>query len=189
MAEVARRRGRLAENGGYTLAEMIVVLAILGIVVAALAQLFVSGSRAEADMSNRFDAQQDARLALDGLRREIHCASGVTGTPTTSSITFTLDKYCPSNTTGAVASYTWCVQGAAAPYTLWRYSGAACSGSGRQLAGNLTTPAVFPTYTAPVPGGNLGTVSVDLPVDLSPGDAKQRYELKDDIVLRNTRLP
>jgi hypothetical protein len=44
---------------------------------------------------------------------------------------------------------------------------------------------VFTTYTAPS-GGNLGTLSVDLPVDLTPSDTKQRYDLKDDIVLRNT---
>ena len=35
-------------------------------------------------------------------------------------------------------------------------------------------------------GGQLGTLSVDLPVDLKPADAKQRYKLQDDIVLRNT---
>ena len=185
-----RLRGRLAESGGYTLTEMMVVLAILGIVLTALTQVFVSGSKAEADMSNRFRAQQNARLALDGLRREIHCASAVTGT--TSSITITLGTYCPSNTTGAAASFTWGTTGAAAPYTLWRYSGTACSGTGKPRVGNLTTPAVFTAYTPPdtPPGsGTLGTLRVDLPVDLTPGDAKQRYELKDDIVLRNTIRP
>ena len=44
---------------------------------------------------------------------------------------------------------------------------------------------VFTTYTALV-SGNLGTLSVDLPVDLTPSDTRQRYELKDDIVLRNS---
>ena len=49
----------------------------------------------------------------------------------------------------------------------------------------LTTGAVFTQYTQPA-GGLLGTLSVDLPVDLKPADAKQRYKLQDDIVLRNT---
>ena len=189
---IARLRARLVESGGYSLSEMIVVLAILGIVLAALVQLFVSASHAQVDMNNRFQAQQNARLALDGLRREIHCASAVTGTPPTTSITITLGAYCPTNTTGAAASFTWCTKdkngtpgGGVAPYTLWRYSGISCSGSGRQWAGNLTTGTVFSSYTAPA-GGNLGFISVDLPVDLTPGDAMQRYELKDDIVLRNT---
>ena len=49
-------------------------------------------------MSNRFQAQQNARLALDKLRREIHCTSGVSPTaqlPRTS-ITITLGSYCPT---------------------------------------------------------------------------------------------
>jgi hypothetical protein len=33
---------------------------------------------------------------------------------------------------------------------------------------------------------SLGKLSVALPVDLTPGDTKQRYTLNDDIVLRNT---
>jgi prepilin-type N-terminal cleavage/methylation domain-containing protein len=194
---IARVRGRLAESGGYTLSEMIVVLTILLIVVAGLGQLFESASKAEVDMSNRFRAQQNARLALDGLRREIHCANAVTmGTLPTSSITITLGKYCPSNTTGATASFTWCTVGAAAPYTLWRYTGTSCSGAGKPWVSNLTTPSgdlttpprVFTGYTAPV-NGSLGTLSVDLPVDLTPSDAKQRYDVKDDIVLRNTIRP
>ena len=35
-------------------------------------------------------------------------------------------------------------------------------------------------------GLGLGQLSVDLPVDLTPGDTTQLYELKDSIVLRNT---
>jgi len=72
---IARLRSRLAESDGYSLTEMLVVLAILGVVVGALTQLFVSASNAQRDMSNRFEAQQNARLALDKLRREIHCTS------------------------------------------------------------------------------------------------------------------
>jgi prepilin-type N-terminal cleavage/methylation domain-containing protein len=191
---IRRLRRRLAESGGYTLSELIVVLAILLVVVAALAQLFSSASNAQNDMSNRFQAQQDARLALDKLRQEIHCASAVTGTPPTSSITITLGAYCPTNKTGATTSFTWCTKDKtgtappavnAAPYALWRYSGGLCSGTGQPWANNLTTGTVFTTYTAPA-AGNLGTLSIDLPVDLSPSDTKQRYDLKDDIVLRNT---
>jgi prepilin-type N-terminal cleavage/methylation domain-containing protein len=186
---IARVRSRLSENAGYTLSEMIVVLTILLIVVAALAQLFESASKAEVDMSNRFQAQQNARLALDGLRREIHCANAVTlGTLPTSSITITLGKYCPSNTTGSAASFTWCTTGTGVPYTLWRYSGTSCAGTGKPWVSNLTTPNVFTAYTAPA-SGSLGTLSVDLPIDVTPSDAKQRYDVQDDIVLRNTIRP
>jgi prepilin-type N-terminal cleavage/methylation domain-containing protein len=251
---------RVAASDGYSLSEMLVVMAILLIVVTALTQLFVSGSNAEADMSKRVQAQQDARLALDKLRREIHCASTVTNTPPpsppalttpTSSITIALGGYCPTNTTGAATTVTWCTVGASAPFELWRYNGSTCSGSGQRWAYYLTTNQVFTAYSgvamsstpwvastaytagqlvrptntatspyrfrvtaagtsaaseptwpatlnATVTNGSvtfqnvgtidfsLGKLSVNLPVDLTPGDTKQRYTLNDDIVLRNT---
>jgi prepilin-type N-terminal cleavage/methylation domain-containing protein len=80
----AAAQRRLAAERGYSLSEMLVVLAIIGIVLGALTQLFVSASTAQVDMTRRFEAQQDMRLALDKLRREIHCASAVTGAPPTS---------------------------------------------------------------------------------------------------------
>ena len=46
-----------------------------------------------------------------------------------------------------------------------------------------------PQANPPPPSGYLGTLSVDLPVDLTPSDTRQRYELMDDIVLRNTTRP
>jgi type II secretory pathway pseudopilin PulG len=170
---------------------MLVVLAIMGIVLTALTQLFVSASTAQVDMTNRFEAQQDMRLALDKLRREIHCANAVSRTP--SSINISLGSYCPTNGTGAAAQITWCTKdkngnpppGAGAPYSLWRYNGTACSGTGGKWANYLTTDQIFPGYIAPA-GGSLGKLSVYLPVDLTPNDAKQRYVLDDDIVLRNS---
>jgi type II secretory pathway pseudopilin PulG len=184
---LAAVRHRATDSRGLALSELIVVMAILLVVLTALTQLFVSASTAEIDMSKRVQAQQDARLALDKLRREIHCAKEVSWTPPfpTASIRIKLGAYCPTNTTGAETTVTWCTAGAAAPFTLWRYSSTTCSGTGRKWADYLTTDAVFTNYT-PSGGGLLGTLRVDLPVDLTPADGKQRYRLEDDIVLRNT---
>ena len=65
---VQRLRGR-APDGGYTMVELLAVLAIFLTIVTALTTLFISGSKAELDANNRFQAQQNARLALDRLRR------------------------------------------------------------------------------------------------------------------------
>ena len=109
------------------------------------------------------------------------------------------NRYCPTSPTHgtpAVADVTWCtkdkndavppnpIPAVGAPYSLWRYSGPACSGTGRKVADYLTIHDVFTGYPAPDPG-HVPTLSVELPVDLTPGDSKQRYTLKDDIVLRN----
>lgn len=188
----AAARNRLAAEGGYSLSELVVVLAILLLIVGALTQLFVSASTAQVDMTRRFEAQQEMRLALDKLRREIHCAKQVTwgGVLPTSEIEITLGDYCPTNATGAEAKFTWCTVGSGQRHALWRYPGVNCSGTGgREEADYLTIAKVFTAYPTPPPGplpsGQLPTLSVELPVDIDPVDARQRYTLKDDIVLRN----
>src|SRR6476646_4550317 len=60
---------------GYSLVELLVVMIILGTVLASLTTVFVSGSKAEVALNQRFQAQQQARLALDRIRADIHCAS------------------------------------------------------------------------------------------------------------------
>ena len=116
-ARVAQRRARLhvrraAEaQDGFTLPEMLVVLAIVGIVLVGITQLFTSALKSQTDQTNRTQAQQDARLGLDKLRREIRCASALT-TPSgypASAITITLGSYCPT-AGGAAATVTWCTK-------------------------------------------------------------------------------
>ena len=98
---------RLAAERGYSLTEMLVVLAILCIVIGPLTQLFVSASTAQVDMTRRFEAQQDMRLALDKLRREIHCANevalsnGSAGARPFDRRSGHARDYCPTNATGA----------------------------------------------------------------------------------------
>ena len=52
-------------------------IVIMSIVFTGITDIFVSGSKAQADQSSRFQAQLDTRLALDKMRRDIHCASTV----------------------------------------------------------------------------------------------------------------
>jgi prepilin-type N-terminal cleavage/methylation domain-containing protein len=79
---------------GFTLPELLVVLLIVGVVLGGLTQLFTSAVKSATDQTRRVDAQQDARVALDRLRREIHCGSTLTYSAT--SVTVALPSYCPS---------------------------------------------------------------------------------------------
>ena len=142
-ARLQVRRAAAAQDG-FTLPEMLVVLAIVGVVLAGITQLFMSAMKSQSDQTNRTQAQQDARLGLDKLRREIRCASALT-TPSgypASTITITLGSYCPT-AGGAATTVTWCTKdkngasppvAGAQPYTLWRYTGSACSGTGTKWA-------------------------------------------------------
>jgi prepilin-type N-terminal cleavage/methylation domain-containing protein len=184
---------RLREQTGYTLVETLTVLLILGVVMGGLATVFVSATNAEADMNNRYRAQQAARLALDKVRREVHCASGATPVATnTSSITLTLPSYC--KTYSGSASVTWCTRNVATDrYALYRVDGSSCTG-GVKWADYLVSSStasvcsgalcVF-NYTAQTTT-SLARLHVDFPVNVRPRRTVGGYELVDDLVLRNS---
>lgn len=180
---------RMRDEGGYSLIEMLVTMAILGTVMAAVTTLFVTGTKAEIDMNERFTAQQEARLALTKMRREVHCASSAQGQGTANGsgyythVLVTLASYCKTGT----GQVSWCalsINGSTTRYGLYRQTGATCTTSGIMWADYLTTNALF----KPVNGvsGELAKLSLDFPVDLKPADAQRAYRLTDSIVLRNS---
>ena len=187
---VRRTLRRLRCEAGYSLIEMLTVLVIMGVVTGSLTALFVQASNAESDMNNRFQAQLTARLALDKMRREVHCAGVATPSASSYSVTLTLPSYCKTGS----GSITWCTRSVSTGrYALYRVQGATCTG-GVKWADYLTSSS-----TATITGGelyifnyvaqsstSLATLSVDFPVNMKPSKTVELYELKDDIVLRNS---
>lgn len=180
----------MRDQRGYSLIELLVVMLILGTILAGLGGLFVSAMYAEADLSRRFQAETEVRLALDKVRREGHCARSAQLAPDSSYVLLDVPASCPT-AGGADVSVMWCVRSNGTPsprYALFRIapSTGSCAGGVRQ-ADYLTSGAPF-GYTAPVSGSSRPKVSVDFTVDLTPTDTVGRYALKDDIVLRNSIL-
>jgi prepilin-type N-terminal cleavage/methylation domain-containing protein len=174
-----RIRTLLAAERGYSLVELLTVMAIMGVVMTGVTALLVQGSNAEVDMNGRFQAQQSARVAFDKIRREGHCASVATLTGQTQA-TLTLNSSCGSQV-------SWCavaVGSSTTRYALYRQSGATCGTSGVKWADYLTSGNVF-TYAAQS-SQSLAKLSVDLPVNLRPARSFETYELKGDIALRNS---
>jgi type II secretory pathway pseudopilin PulG len=160
--------------------ELVAVLGVLVIVLTSLTALFVSGTRAELDHNRRFEAQLNARLALDRLRREVHCASSISPSGPASSITMTLPSACYAGS-GAI---TWCTDGSGSRYALYRSTEDPCDKYDKLYADYLTSSTPFDHTVQSL--DSLGNLSVALPVDLDPSSASQRYELQDDLVMRNT---
>jgi prepilin-type N-terminal cleavage/methylation domain-containing protein len=181
MTERLHRLGRLlASERGYTLIELLQVTVILGVVLGAIMVLFVNATTAEVDMNRRFQAQQSARVAVDRMRREIHCSNAITPTGAAASITVTLPSQCPS-AGGAQVNII--------------YDTSLVETNRYQLRRNGVTVADYVTaanafdYTAPTQQ-KLGILRVDLPVNVKPSETHKTWRLTTDIVLRNTtRLP
>jgi len=182
VTRVRRRLELLREEHGYSLIELLTSMVILLTVMAGLTQLIVAGTRAEVDMNRRFQAQTQARLALDRLRKDVHgaCKSSAATNATSVTLTYASGGVCPSS---GGTQITYCVSGSAGAYELRRYVAGSCTGSYVRIAQYLTTQGAF-TYTTPT--GSLAKISVTLAVNLTPSKPERVYRLQDDLVLRNS---
>ncbi|HVM16849.1 MAG TPA: type II secretion system protein [Gaiellaceae bacterium] len=172
--------GALHDEAGLSMIEMLVTMLIMGVVIASITGLFVSGIRAEVQMNERFQAQVNARTAMDKLRRDVHCAEGatVTETPASSTSSVVLQNTCVDT---ARANVTWCTQASANGFALHRAVAGACSAASAMHADHLTTWDVF-EYVPPS-DQSLARLRVDLPVQLE--SMQVPYRLCDQIALRN----
>jgi prepilin-type N-terminal cleavage/methylation domain-containing protein len=184
-----RLLARLRSERGFTLVEMVTVMAIMSVVMTGLTTVFISASNAELDMNNRFQAQLNARLGLDKLRREVRCANGATPAGSSSSITLTLPTFCKTGS----GSITWCTRSNGTDrYALYRVVGSTCTG-GVKWADYLVTSSTATAcsgalciFNYTTQSGSLAKLAVDLPVNVRPAKTVERYELIDALVLRNS---
>lgn len=170
----------MRDERGYTLVELLTVLTIFGTVTGALTGLFVSATNAEVQSNRRFQAQQNARLALDKLRRETHCASsasvGVGGTSVTLNIS--------NSTCAGYPTVSWCAVGSGTRFALYRASGSLCTSAGTKFVDYLTSSALF-TYSAPTTEV-LARLRLRFPVNIKPAETEEAYTLEDELTLRNS---
>ena len=194
--------GRLADEGGYTLIELLVVVTILTIVLGGIVTVFVQGLNAESDQNRRYQAQQDARTALDRMRREIHGACTISSPSTYNTALSSVTLYFSGCASGA-STVTWCTSGSNGRYGLYRVAATSCTSPVNKFADYLTSGTIF-TYLPPNSHLNsssaLGTgaagmtlndgsstlprLHVDLTTQLRSG-LRDSYRLVDDIAFRN----
>lgn len=195
MRRLARLLRRIACERGYSITELVTVMAILGGILGALTSLFVSGTNAQLDQNRRFEAQIAATVALDRLRKDVHCASTI-DPATSTAITLSLPSGCP----GGGGSVQWCTQAfSGSRYRLYRTTGStACDSSClpvtltetaadrcARYADYITVENAF-TYYVPVQSTSLAKLDVNLTINLVPAKTVYAYPLSDQIVLRNS---
>jgi prepilin-type N-terminal cleavage/methylation domain-containing protein len=174
---------------GYSLIELLVTMVILTIVIGSLTTVFISGSSAEASLNRRFQAQQNARMGLDQIRTDIHCATAAQAQTIN---TYPGLKLAVANCYAATPTVSWCavlVTSSPSRYALYRSTttgATTCTSSDAArvlVADYLTTGAAFTTAT--IPQFTLQRVGVDFRVSVNQTVTKDAYELTDSIVARN----
>ena len=191
----ARIRARLAREEGQTFVEMLTVMAMLSFVMAAVTTVFVAGLHAQTDMDQRFQAQQNARLALVSIRHDIRTscvAPQVYSTPSSSTALASgvygakvvFASACSAGV--ATSNVAWCADSSTgtAPFGLYRQTGTACAyNTGVKRADQLKTSAVFALSTT---SGRRPMLALSFPVDANLNTANGAYTLSDTVMARNS---
>lgn len=165
-------------DGGHTLVELIVVMSILGVVIAPIASSFATGMSQQVIQTRKLQAYANARLALQRMRVDVHCASAVTSVAQNGFGGFTLtltesndqspSGWCPGVIPAGSGSsgVQWCTiphAGSTTRFTLYRFLGlnpTDCdggSGSTFEVDYLAATPGTWPTNSLAVGASGIGS--------------------------------
>ena len=78
----------LRDQRGFTLTELLVVAAVLGMILAAVVLVQQQGQQAYIFGSHRVEVQQNNRAALELMVRELRSATSITAVPSATNLTF-----------------------------------------------------------------------------------------------------
>lgn len=175
-----------------TLVELLTSMTILAFVLTGILAMFTSGLHAEVDMNQRFQAQQNARLALTSMRNDIGSACSVSVPSANAGAVLQLGQ-CQKG----VLKHTiyWCAASSngAAPFNLYRQTDSTCaSATGTREASSLkcagTSTCTAPVFQHTASSGQFPMVTVTLPVEANLTNSHGLYTLQDTIMARNAAV-
>jgi prepilin-type N-terminal cleavage/methylation domain-containing protein len=98
---------RLADDRGFSLIELMVVLAVMGVIMTAFLGLLASVQRSLVRETNRSTTMDQARLAMEGIDRQVRSGSIVCFPTTGTSLYYTLALYGPNAYSTSSSSNQW----------------------------------------------------------------------------------
>lgn len=152
-------RARLRDESGFSLVELVVVCACMGIVLGAVVTILVSGQQASAAGQARETSQQNVRVAFDRLEYDARCADNATLLGVSGSVAQGVHLQLPTQCSHSTGDVTWCVNSG----NLVRIVGTSCSTTGLTYVGSVTSATPFSCYS-PVTG-SLPQLKVALAVN------------------------
>jgi prepilin-type N-terminal cleavage/methylation domain-containing protein len=182
----------LGNQRGFTLAELLVVTAVIGLVMAGVFVVQRGGQQAYLLGSNRVETQQNARVALDVMSRELRSAESITTVTGSTDITFVDQsantiRYCWSSTA------TGCVSGGQRTFLNRAVNGTTTALIGGVRALTITSYSAYDvssgTYTTTTTAAQVKVIKISLVTGTeesvaagSPGD--QRATMESTVKLR-----
>ena len=156
------------DEAGYTMFELLVVMVIMGVILIGMTTSFAAGLSAESGTVKRVMAQENARLALNRMRVDVHCASAAPAPQENPFGGFTLTltespSVCPSVTTSS-SGVQWCtipVAGDANRWQLFRFLGTVLS----DCNGSVSATLVVDYIVTPDTGWSANTAVTPTPAD------------------------
>jgi len=166
-------RRRYSDERGLTVVELMVTLAVMGVIVAAIMAVLFSAYKETGVVLNRRDVLGQGQIAMQQMTKQFRQATTLNSHSATQ-----LDV---STFTGAGITHqiAWRTTGSAAPYSLQRQQD---GGTFITVLSYLTSPNVF-TYTD---NDSLDANPVDqVSIQLSLGTKTTTVVLRSDVELRN----
>ena len=177
----------LRAEEGFTLAELLTATMIMMIAFGAALIVLNMALRSQPRISDRANAIQDARVWVERLTRELRQGATVSGTPTSSQLSFrTYVRHSSRGGSAAGASIQCLVTYTCTAGTCSRTESNldGTGGTTQQMVGGLQSSAVF-TYTPSAAAPEYIGVTLTFPATDDPGETEDAITLRDGVNLRN----
>ena len=172
----------LKSAAGFSLIELLVVMVVLSIILGTLTASFSAAFAGEGRAFAQATAEENARMALNRIRLDIHCATSVS-TTLDGLVTLGEDSACPG--LKGATSVKWCTKKYSDNrWRLYRETGPNCGDSSMLMVDHLVLANPWSLVTClPKRAQALG---VQFYVNVTPGKPQNGYKLGDEIALRNS---
>jgi hypothetical protein len=185
---IRARAHHLREEGGFTMAEMLVSIMITLMAFSSALLVLNIAQRAQPRITDRSEAIQEGRVWIERLTRELRQGATMVGTPTASSISFVTyvqHSACGSSTAGTSiqcrVSYA-CTAGTCTRSEL-NTDGTGTGGEDQVVTGLLSSN-VF-SYSPTAAGAEYVGVTLRFPSTDEAGETEDAVTLQDGVSLRN----